>query len=942
MQFRDARTRWQFLPGRRLLFEELERRDLLAVMRIVDWNTFNRPNNVTDDANFRTIFQAIGNETVQGNTQRIDILALQETDPPGNGDSITRVENVLNTLYSTTSYNLVASPADGGGDSTGFVYDTSAVSLLGAVQISAGALTHNIMRAEFQPVGSPASSIFYVYSVHLKSGDTNSDATIRGSEAALLRADADSLGEGTQVLFVGDFNMHTSAEPAWTNMYSAGAGQLQDVANAPGAWLDNPAFKSLHSQDPGAAMDDRFDIQFASGEFFDGGGVDYVPNSFHIFGNNGTHTLNSTIDTGTGAAPDVLAALIASSDHLPAVADYNILSLTPSVRISETLGSTKVVEGGLYDTYQMVLNTVPTANVVVTVSPDSQVDIGNGAGVSRQFTFTPANALTPQTVEVHATDDALLEGNHPGLITHTSASADAVYNGLSISNVIVSIVDNDAPALVINEVDADQVSTDTQEFVELYDGGVGHVSLNGKSLVLFRGTTDTAYTVVTFGPLDFTDANGFFVVGDSAVTPAPNKLFSTATNSLQQGPAAVALYSGAFSVGDGVTTTNLIDALVYATTNQADDTGLLALLQSGQPQINENQNSLGTTQSMSRVPDGISANGGQRMTATYVAQAPTPSTFNQALPFGVLVLQSGSSVNLMEGGVTDSYQIALQSIPTANVQITVDPDNQTDLGAGAGVAIALTFTPANALIPQTVNVTAVDDATVEGNHTSTITHTLASADSRYNGFSVPNVVAAIVDNDSVGSVPGDYNANHSVDAADYVVWRKTLNSTTQLQADGSGPTVGVPNGVVDQADYAFWRSRFGNVGPGSGAGAGEMLVATNFSEPAAPASGESELSVAANNSVAVDPAMSDISPAGLASGIASHPTLQPFQLSRASASADSLLTIIRPATTTESFDDSADAWQDSSDFTSEAVDQLFASLGESDVLTEVGLFSVVV
>src|SRR5215212_1582523 len=115
MQFRDSRTRWQFAPTRRLLFEELERRDLLAVMRIVDWNTLNGPNDETGDANFRTVLQAIGNETVQGNTQRVDILALQETDPPGNGDSITRIQNVLNTLYSTTSYSLSASPVDGGG-----------------------------------------------------------------------------------------------------------------------------------------------------------------------------------------------------------------------------------------------------------------------------------------------------------------------------------------------------------------------------------------------------------------------------------------------------------------------------------------------------------------------------------------------------------------------------------------------------------------------------------------------------------------------------------------------------------------------------------------------------------------------------------------------------------------------------------------------------------
>src|SRR3954470_14564753 len=145
MTSRNWRLKRGSLRARRLLFEALERRDLLAVMRIVDWNTFNGPNDATDDANFSKIFQAIGNETVQGNTQRISILALQETDPPGAGDSITRVKDDLNSIYSTTSYNLAATPVDGGGDSTGFVYDTSAVSLLESVQIGSGTLTHNVM-----------------------------------------------------------------------------------------------------------------------------------------------------------------------------------------------------------------------------------------------------------------------------------------------------------------------------------------------------------------------------------------------------------------------------------------------------------------------------------------------------------------------------------------------------------------------------------------------------------------------------------------------------------------------------------------------------------------------------------------------------------------------------------------------------------------------------
>ena len=64
------------------------------------------------------------------------------------------------------------------------------------------------------------------------------------------------------------------------------------------------------------------------------------------------------------------------------------------------------------------------------------------------------------------------------------------------------------------------------------------------------------------------------------------------------------------------------------------------------------------------------------------------------------------------------------------------------------MAIVLTFTTANALMPQMVNVAAVDDLDIEGTHTSLITHTAASADSGYNGLAIAgNVVANIIDND---------------------------------------------------------------------------------------------------------------------------------------------------------------------------------------------------
>jgi hypothetical protein len=59
-------------------------------------------------------------------------------------------------------------------------------------------------------------------------------------------------------------------------------------------------------------------------------------------------------------------------------------------------------------------------------------------------------------------------------------------------------------------------------------------------------------------------------------------------------------------------------------------------------------------------------------------------------------------------------------------------------------------------------------------------------------------------------LPGDYNNNGVVDAADYVVWRKYQGTTHVLPNDATGGTIGA-------AQYAAWRHHFGQP-PGSGAG----------------------------------------------------------------------------------------------------------------------------
>jgi hypothetical protein len=565
----------------------------------------------------------------------------------------------------------------------------------------------------------------------------------------------------------------------------------------------------------------------------------------------------------------------------------------------------------------------------------------------------------------------------------------------------------------------------------------------------------------------------------------------------------------------------LLDAVVYDN-GQTDGAGLLPLLVAGQTSVNENQNSLGTTQSISRVPDG----GTPRRTDTYVAQTPTPGTYNQLLHVGVQIIQSASRIDVAEGGATDSYQIALESIPTANVTIIVDPDNQIDLGAGAGVAISLVFTTSNALIPQTVNVAAVDDLAIEGNHTSTITNTATSTDPRYNGISIGNVIANIKDNDvaaptsvviseimynpasdetapgvgewieivntgsaavdisgwlfddedatnwsaipsgnilnpyqaavvfdtdfttaatfrsewsvptsslvigvswgslsnspgpgneviqllnnlgvqmnvvnyddtspwpgpadgpsiylknlnadnsnganwarsvvgvngavspsgptfvtaDVGSpgrfsLPSDYNNNGVVDAADYVLWRHTLGSTTDLRADASGPTAGVSNGVVDQADYDYWRAHFGAVVPtyssGSGTAIGDGEALVENSAPISPSeTPTSSLASSAPSAqgLAVDSALSNGFLSTTSSTTQSRSVfLRGSALSVESNKVDLLLVLTHPADSQPSFEFADDSSDVSLAAANSAVDAHFAEFGTEGLVED--------
>lgn len=63
--------------------------------------------------------------------------------------------------------------------------------------------------------------------------------------------------------------------------------------------------------------------------------------------------------------------------------------------------------------------------------------------------------------------------------------------------------------------------------------------------------------------------------------------------------------------------------------------------------------------------------------------------------------------------------------------------------------------------------------------------------------------------------PGDYNADGTVDVADYDLWKLKFGSTTHLAADGNN------NNRIDSGDYTVWRDHYSGAGGGQSIGVPE-------------------------------------------------------------------------------------------------------------------------
>ncbi|MFM9023918.1 MAG: S8 family serine peptidase, partial [Planctomycetaceae bacterium] len=400
---------------------------------------------------FETLVQGMAAEAYAGHVDRVDLIAMQEvkTQATTSADLAAR----LNAVYGAGSYaHGVLDGATTGSGTQGVVFNTAALQLLEEVAIgtvSSTGIPRQTLRYKFQPVGGDATSVFYVYNSHLKAADDSESAARRAADAQMIRADADALGPGTSVLYVGDFNLQTSNEQAYQNFLAAGNGQAFDPLNRPGNWSNNSAFRDIFTQAPsanpptgfaGGGLDDRYDFQLVSGPVMAGGGLAYKTGSYRTFGVDGSVAAGGSVNDPTSTAlsglsnrTQLLDLLTTVADHLPVVVDYSYLAVgqptSPTITVSPgTLAAALTTTVGTPSAAQTftVSGAALTGSLIVTAPTGLEVSLAAGSGYATSLSLAPtAGSLAATTVYVRLAATAAAGNYNAAAITVSGGGATA-------------------------------------------------------------------------------------------------------------------------------------------------------------------------------------------------------------------------------------------------------------------------------------------------------------------------------------------------------------------------------------------------------------------------------------------------------------------------------------------------------------------------------------
>ncbi|MBW4680306.1 MAG: tandem-95 repeat protein [Microcoleus vaginatus WJT46-NPBG5] len=544
---------------------------------------------------------------------------------------------------------------------------------------------------------------------------------------------------------------------------------------------------------------------------------------------------------------------------------------TPIVSIA---AGTSPAEGGATGSFTLTLSEPATDNFTVAYIVGGSATTGTDyTALTGTVTFAPG--ATTATINIVATDDAFIDPDETVTVTLTDTAS---YN-LAVSpnnTATLTIADNDIEYAIVNS--DGEVSpivtesntgttnvpykifrdgrTDVASSVDLSFGGTATngsdyniqatgtgITLTGNTVNFAAGATEATITLNVAGDVVDEDDEEIQISLTPSTTPvgfqaATNSNFTSATLTITDddtagftiSPADVTLNTN--EAGGTATFTIQLDtqptadvSIAFTSSNTAEGTVT--------PSVTFNSTNWNTAQTVTltgiddNVVDGEIAyqiNGTVSSTDTKYSALTFPAidasnTDNDSA--GVTITQSAGITSVAETGATDTYTIALNTIPTGSVQITATADTQTEISLdGTTFSNSITFTRTDKTA-QTITVRAINDSVVENNHAGTITHTISnSAASEYLTTLVINPVTVNITDANQPptlidiSKPGTEDSVITFMAADFTgaFTDVNLDSLTRIQI-ASLPSSGslTLNGVAVTAAQEIDSANLGNL-----------------------------------------------------------------------------------------------------------------------------------
>lgn len=435
-------------------------------------------------------------------------------------------------------------------------------------------------------------------------------------------------------------------------------------------------------------------------------------------------------------------------------------------------------------TFQVVLDTEPTANVTIGISSNRTSE---GTVSPASLTFTPTNWNAPQTVTLTGVNDAIADGPQTYLVLFAGATSnDGKYKGLipPNGNVTATNLDDDSPGVIVTaapgiftsepsgtatftvalqsqptaDVTIPLASTKTSE------GTVSPASLtftavnwNAPRTVTLTGADDKIQDgaqqyFVKFGPIASNDTKYKAVLvpdllvsnkdddtaeivvsaisGDTTEKSAGTATFTIVLRT--QPTADVSLDLTSTDTGEGTVSPSKVTftAVNWASPQVVTVTGVDDKIQDGsQPYI-------------INIAPAMSSDG------NYKNMDPPDVSVNNKDDDQAGVTVSKISGNTTESGATATFTIVLDTQPAADVTINVSSSNEAE---GTVSDSSVTFTSVNWSSPKTITVTGVeDDSTADGAQPYSINFsTPKSTDKNYSNLPAPtSLKLSNIDNDS--------------------------------------------------------------------------------------------------------------------------------------------------------------------------------------------------